>query len=454
MIDGLTHYPVEEVRDDYVPKEPYFAKDFEALEAEKLWPFVWQIACRLEEIPEVGDYVTYDIVDDSVVVVRTAEDEIKAYHNVCPHRGRRLADGCGTVRQFVCPFHGWRYGLDGQNIKVIDKGDWGGCLDKEDIRLSDVKCDQWGGFVFINMDPDAESLIEFLAPMAEYCKKFEFEKLRYRWYKTVVMQANWKTVLGFFNEFYHVQQAHPQLLEFTNDYSKSGEFGRHAQMWFEADGAMPFSRSPRLPPRPEPPMKEHIVAFAEHYNAELRAMVTERNYAAAMRVRDEVSAETPPLETLAKWGEFHMEAAAADGSGWPVELTPGDIERSGLDWHVFPNTIFLHGLVDGVLWYRMRPNGRDPESCIFDVWSLVRYAPGKEPPLEKEFYADWRDGDWGMILEQDFENISEVQKGYHSRGFKGERTNPVQERAISNFHRVLRRFLHDPYDKPPVTRER
>jgi len=454
MSDGTERYAADEVRDDFVPREAYFAKDFAELEAERLWPFVWQVACRLEEIPNVGDYVTYEIVDDSIIIVRAAEDRIQAYHNVCPHRARRLLSGCGNTRQIACAFHGWRYGLDGRNIKVIDKADYGGCLDPDDIRLSEVRCDQWGGFVFINMDANAEPLLDFLAPMTSYCEKFEFEKLRYRWYKTAVMPANWKTVLGFFNEFYHVQQAHPQLLEFTNDYSKSGEFGRHAQMWFEADGAMPFSRSPRLPPRPEPLMKDHIVAFAEHYNVALKAMLSERNYAAAMRVRDEVPAETPPLDTLAKWVEFQVEAAIEDGAGWPAELTPDYIEKSGLDWHVFPNTIFLHGLIDGVLWYRVRPNGRDPESCLFDVWSLVRYAPGKEPPLERQFFTDWRDGDWGQIYEQDFVNIPEVQKGYRSRGFKGERTNPVQERAISNFHRVLRRFMKDPYDKPPITRQR
>ena len=110
--------------------------------------------------------------------------------------------------------------------------------------------------------------------------------------------------------------------------------------------------------------------------------------------------------------------------------------------------------VDGVLWYRVRPNGHDPESCIFDIWSLVRYGPSQEPPLEREFYEDWRDGEWGLIFKQDFENISEVQKGFKSRGFKGERTNPVQERSISHFHRVLRQFLQDPYDKPPVRGQR
>ena len=94
------------------------------------------------------------------------------------------------------------------------------------------------------------------------------------------------------------------------------------------------------------------------------------------------------------------------------------------------------------MWYRARPNGDDPDSCVFDVWSLARYAAGKEPPLERQIFTDWRDhDDWGGILPQDFQNLGEVQQGMKSRGFAGSRTNPVQESPISNFHRVLHEYL-------------
>ncbi|RJG01346.1 aromatic ring-hydroxylating oxygenase subunit alpha [Noviherbaspirillum sedimenti] len=443
-------FPIGDVRDDFVPKEAYYSPDFARLEEERLWPYVWQIACRLEEIPKIGDFLTYDIVDDSIIVVRTGESEIKAYHNVCAHRGRRLTEGTGRAEKFTCKFHGWQYDLGGKNIRVIDRDDWGACLKEGDANLKEIKADTWGGFVFINMDPQSQSLAEFLHPVDDYCAKFEFEKLRYRWYKTVIMPANWKTVLGFFNEFYHVQQAHRQLLEFTNDYSKSAGFGRHGSVWYDANGAIPFKRSPRLPPKEEPPLREHILEFVNQFNRDLKAMVTERNYNATQRLREEVTNTDPPGEVLNKWVQVQVEAAVADGSGWPAELTADYIERSGLDWHVFPNTIYLHGSIDGVLWYRVRPNGHDPESCIFDVWSLQRYGPGQEPPLKREFYENWRDAEWPLIYKQDFVNIPEVQKGMKSRGFAGERTNPVQERTISNFHRELRRFLLDPYDHPEV----
>ena len=93
-------------------------------------------------------------------------------------------------------------------------------------------------------------------------------------------------------------------------------------------------------------------------------------------------------------------------------------------------------------WYRLRPNGDHPESCIFDVWWLQRYPEGKEPPIEHQFWPTPESfkGE-NPFLEQDFANLIAVQQGMHSRGFEGQRTNPVQEIAISNFHQALHRWL-------------
>ena len=153
-------FSADDVRDDFVPKDAYLSKEFADREAERLWPYVWQIACREEEIPNVGDFVTYDILDNSIIVVRSKPNEIRAFHNLCPHRGNRLTEGCDHAKQFVCSFHGWRFGLDGRNISVVDRKDWGDLLSDEDVQLKSVKTGSWGGFVFINMDPDCQPLDE------------------------------------------------------------------------------------------------------------------------------------------------------------------------------------------------------------------------------------------------------------------------------------------------------
>src|SRR5262249_37068316 len=111
--------------------EAYISREYAEAEGDLLWSKVWQHPCRIEEIPEVGDYIKYDIGNDSIIVVRSERDRIRAFHNVCLHRGRQLVDGdgrCGPSQQFRCAFHGWRYGIDGENSFALDKEDWKGAL--------------------------------------------------------------------------------------------------------------------------------------------------------------------------------------------------------------------------------------------------------------------------------------------------------------------------------------
>src|ERR1700759_4914544 len=108
--------------------EAYTSEAFARAEADNLWPKVWQNACRVEELPNIGDYGTYDIGNDTIVIVRSATDRIRAFYNVCAHRGRRLVDGCGHIARFHCRYHAWQYDLEGENIRVLDEPDWEGAL--------------------------------------------------------------------------------------------------------------------------------------------------------------------------------------------------------------------------------------------------------------------------------------------------------------------------------------
>jgi nitrite reductase/ring-hydroxylating ferredoxin subunit len=438
-------FPTSEVTAGFIPFDDNTSAEFAALENERLWPLVWQIACRLEEIPKVGDFVTYDIVDDSIIVVRVSDTEIKAYHNVCPHRGRQLVEGCGRTGFFKCRFHGWEFNLNGGNQLVIDRGDFGESLSDDKLRLKSVKVGFWGGFVFINMDSNAEPLAAFLAPLDERCGKFEFERLRYRYYKSCVLPCNWKVGQGFFNELYHVQQSHPQSLKHMDDCSRSTSYGRHGASWYVGDSLLPLRRSARLPKIPEPDIREHIIGLTTILHTELGAMTSERSYRALGRLKTDIPADASAAQVLAGWGKILREEADKEGAGWPAELTPEYIAASHVDWQVFPNTIFLHTGIENVLWYRFRPHGRDPDNCILDVWSLERYGEGKQPKLEREFYTDWRDpkAQWGRVLEQDFINMLAVQKGNKSRAFAGAMVNPVQEVAVSNLYRSVRQFINE-----------
>ena len=139
----MPDYSPDEVRDDFVPKADYLDRAFHELEKENLWPKVWQIAAREDEIPNPGDFIVYDIIDDSILVVRGTDGAVRAFHNVCTHRGTLLAEGSGNAKQFVCPFHGWRFATDGRCVKVIDRQDWGDCLAKGDTDLAPVQAQCW-----------------------------------------------------------------------------------------------------------------------------------------------------------------------------------------------------------------------------------------------------------------------------------------------------------------------
>src|SRR5262249_33996726 len=147
-----------------VAKERYTSSEFAALEMERLWPRVWQVACREEELPNRGDFVEYPIGDQSILVVRGDDGAISAFHNACMHRGTGLANGCGSLPGVIqCRYHGWRYDLTGALVGVPDREEFPGLPD--DVRLGPVRCDTWGGFVFVNMDADAPPLLEFLDPI-------------------------------------------------------------------------------------------------------------------------------------------------------------------------------------------------------------------------------------------------------------------------------------------------
>ena len=146
---------------DRVPKERYYDPDFYRLESELLWPRTWQMACRLEEIPQPGDYAEYEILDQSVIVVRTEDMGVRAFDNVCRHRGVRFAQGRGSKPGgFVCPFHGWCYGTDGRNARVTQAGSFAehNLEPSSELNLTSVRCETWGGCAWINLDADAPPL--------------------------------------------------------------------------------------------------------------------------------------------------------------------------------------------------------------------------------------------------------------------------------------------------------
>jgi len=432
-------FPEPKVRRDFVPASDY-SEEFHRLEMERVWPRVWQIACREEEILNVGNYVNYEIGHESILIVRNAPASIKAFYNVCPHRGRRLRDDArGTLRKFFCGYHAWTFDLDGTVSSIPDEGDWSGCpqFSKEDVSLSPVKVDTWAGFVWINMNPQCETLREFLAPLPEKLDAYEWDLCRIRSYQTIIFPVNWKVALEAFVEAYHVIGTHPQLLRWGHSDSPGleeyyGPGQRH--------GAHTGARQYEVSEFKDKDTREYVASSVENTYHKLHGLYHEEGLEAARRLRTEAPAGLTVSEARARYAELRREEIIKSGARYPEKLTPSHFVAT--EWQVFPNSSILP-TVEGAFWYRSRPNGDNPNSTIFDVWSLGRYAPGKEPNAQQEFYESPQAFKGkNPILEQDFSNMIAVHKGMRSRGWKGARPNPRQESNVSNIHRVLHEYIY------------
>ncbi|MGH9275240.1 MAG: aromatic ring-hydroxylating oxygenase subunit alpha, partial [Acidimicrobiales bacterium] len=212
---------------DRAPKERYVDPAFYELEAERFWPRVWQMACRLEEIPEPGDFVEYEILDQSVIVLRTDDLGVRAFQNACRHRGVKIVQGTGTTTSgFTCPFHGWCYGNDGQNTHIPQRATFAEHnVQADDINLTAVRCEVWGACAWINLDDDAPPLRDCIEPAATILDGWKVESLRTEWWHACRLPVNWKLAQQAFQEQYHVVEAHPQLVIPGMRYgARQGEF--------------------------------------------------------------------------------------------------------------------------------------------------------------------------------------------------------------------------------------
>jgi nitrite reductase/ring-hydroxylating ferredoxin subunit len=425
---------------EVVRKEAYYKPEYVALEKERFWPRVWQVACREEELRAPGDYITYNLYDESIVVVRGRDSRVRAFYNVCQHRGRRLAEGCGKASQFRCKFHGWQYDLEGKNISVTQREAWGDLLDRADINLKPVSVDSWGGFVFVNLDPNCEPLAEFLGDVPGLLAPFQLEKMRYGWRKWLIMPCNWKIALESFNEGYHVGVTHPQLLRYGIDHFLSSNFGKHSMFGTSNEtGSMGLNTSREE----EVDIRESLADYYRYMKTGLDSTLTDTLVSVAERLPVDLPVGTPRSKVMEYFTVTAMQTDAARGVAWPA-ITTEQYLSAGVDWHIFPNIVLLQ-MATNCLVYRSRPNGDDPDSCIFEVFHLELFPNGKEPMVESVRNDDIYDLEfWGEVLLQDFQQMQETHRGIKSFGYKGPCLNPLQETPISNFNRVYLEYLSRP----------
>ena len=425
---------------NFVVRERYFSREFFELEKEFLWPRSWLMAARLEEIPNAGDFVEFEVAGNSILVVRQRDGSVKALHNACRHRATELAKGCGRFPggQIVCPFHGWRWNIDGSSSYVFMEGAFDpACLQADDLRLRECLVEVWSGMVWINMDLGAAPLMDHLGPVAPLLDGVGVGNMRVKWWKQVILNANWKIVQEAFMEAYHATHTHPQLL--LGGTEEEGErVNESLEYTAFAGGHGRFQPELTSKPAFEDFNFEKFLKLQQLLVDGQDAMALDRDIHVLEALRSRIQADDPTFAQQAVMALYEH----AEGAGIPMAPLSQAMQLWSGEVFLFPHYLMLPQF-GNCLAYRSRPHNDDPEWCLFDVWSLTTYPEGEEPEraeLSGVFDKD-DDENWGLIPRQDFGNIERQQRGLHSRSYERSRLSGSQEKTIINMHLELDRVL-------------
>ncbi len=403
-----------------------------------MWPHVWQIACREEQVALPGDFFEYTIGTETVVIVRAGDGALHAFYNTCLHRGRRLADGCGSF-------------ADGAiTLPHITAGVTGSTASSSTYRTgrSSKACpttSRWrpcastrGAVSSSSISTRRRSRCSTSSiRLPELLGAYHLEQMRLRASLSTIIDANWKAVVDAFNEGYHVQGLHRQILPWTDDVSIEYEqFGKHAHY-----GRLPGARrelrpSPRLQLGPDDYDEGEILAnlvggLGGAFLGEERAAIE------ALRATG-----PPPGKTLLEAYQARrmqlLSARGFDVSGLSARADDERRRRVLLPKCRRARSIraarssSVSGRSGSIPTARSRTRGCSSGDAP---------ATADERRVKPKFFENWRDRDWGEITEQDYENLGNVQQGMRSAGWAGARLNPRQESNILHMHRVIDTYL-------------
>ena len=419
-----------------IPLSRYFDPAFAELERERLWKQTWQFVCREEDIPASGDRYRYDVGPLSWFVVRTGGGEIKAFNNACLHRGTQLCAGHGWSQTIRCPFHAWEWELDGSLKNIPSRWDFPH-VKSDQYHLPEAQVAIWGGYVFINPDPKAAPLAQFLGVLPEHFKAWEPENRFTAFHLRKLVRANWKTTMEAFLESYHVVETHADALGFTGDASTQYD------IWKEGSAHISRLITPSGIPSP------HLGDGASIADA---ANMTFQAFAMAMPglpvPKFDPNSKLNARAQVAEWRRQTMGAGLGrDFSTW------SDAEMiDSVQYHMFPNFCPWYG--EGLpLVYQFLPYGDNPNESVMSV-RLTAPLPGggaPRPPsarirqigFDELFNTAPEIGLLSVIFDQDMSNLPRVQLGLKAavadRAFVT--LGRYQEQRIAHFHEVLEQVL-------------
>lgn len=414
----------------------YISQEFHDREVKGLWSHMWQMACREEEIPEAGDISVYEIVNASFIVVRGDDLKIRAFRNTCMHRGMKLCAQDTSIGKLRCPFHGFTWNLEGELIDVPMKWDFPDMAD-ESVRLSKVQVGLWGGFVFINPDPDAPSLESYLEVLPRHFSGYlDYSDKYITRHVKKIFPCNWKLGLEIFLESYHTLVTHSQFAGFLAD--ENGQYdvyGRHVSRFMLTTGKQAPAIAENLPDQ----------AIVDEF-------FLENELGAPPQVPDGMTARAFLAE--------HMRALYTTLSGRDYTSCPEAELIDTTQYSLFPNMVVWRTLLFPAV-YRIRPNGNDPHSCIWE-WYFMGDVPasGIRPPAaemedisEITFTEALKDYSalMGVTYDQDFNNMLAIQQGMACAPDVPMQFAQVQEIRIKHFEKMIDEYL-DKYAPETATK--
>jgi phenylpropionate dioxygenase-like ring-hydroxylating dioxygenase large terminal subunit len=415
-----------------ITAERYVSADWFRREWQRMWMKTWQIGGMAYQAPEPGDYLVADLGPESILIVRQDDGRFKAFYNVCPHRGMRLLQGPdGHAAHLTCPYHGWQFDRKGVVDAVPAAEDYPQGSPCGKLKLTEIACQELFGLVWFNMDRNAPSLEQYLGPtVVAEIGSYRMEEMVRVLNMTAPADGNWKIITDNFNEAYHVQVLHPELIPYIESDGNKAQFDMlengHNRGWFPSytPGSVYAGDTPAEP----------LVSLMAEWGLDASKY---RGKDALARIRRDVLAQK---RKLGKERGYHHYDHLAD-----YQLTDYII------YNLFPNSVITVG-PDGVQLLRPRPHPTDPAKCLFDHWWMVPKIPGRkftpspaggpDLPVEDAPHEIVALGEksLGRTADQDLSVAAAQQRALGSAGFKAFYMSH-QERRVQRFHEVLDSYV-------------
>ena len=414
---------------DNISVDSYLSREFHEQEIERVWKRTWQAVCRESEIPAAGDTFVYDITRLSILVTRTAEGTLKAFHNACLHRGRQLVDENGNYSEFRCPYHAFTWALDGE-FKGAPCGWDFPHVKKSEFGLPQVKVDTWGGWVFINMNPDAPELHDYLGILPSHFERWKPENAYKMIHVEKVIPCNWKVGWEAFIESYHAVATHPQILKYTDDAdSQYDVWGDHISRTITALGVPSF----------------HLEDVTDQD-------VADSIFGVSAMVARPTDAAVPPGMTAREYiGQRNSEEFSKNHDRELTSFATNAERMDSILYSIFPNLAPWAGFHPNIT-YRFRPNGDDHTTALMEIMVLCQLPTGAERPAdvpvrrlaEDELFSQAPElgESLGTIFDQDLFNMPMIQKGMYNVQSRELVLGNYHEVRIRHFHQTLAKYIN------------